>query len=85
MGEEGFDEGDVLVGGAGGGVDEQVVRGGPEGGGEELADHGCFFGAAPDYGGGAGGEEQGEGDGVEGADEWGVCAVLRGVVVCACC
>lgn len=54
----------MLVGCAGRGVDEEVVGWGPEDVGEELADHGCFFGTAPDDGGGAGGEEEGEGYGV---------------------
>ncbi len=58
----------MLVGGSRRGVDQEVVdpRGRPEDVGEELADHSCFFGAAPYYGGGAGGEEEGKGDGVEG-------------------
>ncbi len=49
------------------GVDKEVVGLRPEDVGEELADHGCFFGAPPDYGCGAVGEEEGEGDGVEGS------------------
>lgn len=49
VGVQGFGEGDVLVGGTGGGVNQEVVRGRPEDGGEELAHHGCFFGAAPYY------------------------------------
>ncbi len=49
---------------AGRGVDEQVVCRRPEDVGEKLADHGRFLGAAPDDGGGAGGEEEGEGYGV---------------------
>ena len=69
--EEGFSEGNVFVGSARWGVDEEVIERGPEDGGEELADHGCFFGAAPDYGGGAGGEEKGEGEGMEGTDFFG--------------
>lgn len=66
--EEGFSERDVLVGCAGWGVDEEIVEGGPENGGQELADHGGFLGTAPYYGGGSVGEEEGEGDGVDGAD-----------------
>ena len=70
----------MLVGGAGGGIDEEVICWGPEYRGQELADHGCFLGAAPDDGGGFGGQEEGEGDGVNGADwflisvgsEWGL-------------
>lgn len=42
----------MLVGCARWGVDEEVVEPGPKDGGEELADHGCFFGAAPYYRGG---------------------------------
>lgn len=66
--KKGFGQRDVLIGRAGRGVDEKVVDLGPEDGGEELADHGCFFWAAPYYGGGFGGEKEGEGDGVYGAD-----------------
>ena len=58
----------MLVRGARRGVDEEVVQGRPERVGEKLADHGCLFGAAPDDGGGAGGEEEGEGEGMKGAD-----------------
>lgn len=57
----------MLVGGAGRGVDEEVVGGRPEDVGEELPDHGRLFGAAPDDGGGARGEEEREGYGVEGS------------------
>ena len=60
----------MFVGGARRGVDEEVVEGRPEDVGEELADHGCFFGTAPYDGRGAGGEEETEGDGVEGAYDW---------------
>lgn len=66
-----FDDRDVFVGGARWGVDEEV--GGswrPENVGDELADHGGFFGAAPDYGGVSGGKEEGEGEGVERASWW---------------
>lgn len=61
---QGFGQGDVFVRRAGRGVDEQVVCRRPEDVGEKLADHGRFLGAAPDDGGGAGGEEEGEGYGV---------------------
>lgn len=66
--EEGFDEGDVFVGGAGGSIDEEIIGRRPEDGGEELADHGGFFGPAPDDSRGAGGEEEGKGHGLEGTD-----------------
>lgn len=57
----------MLVRGAGRGVDEEVRGRGPEDVGEELADHGGLFGPAPDDGGGAGGEEEGEGYGMQGS------------------
>lgn len=88
MFQQRFGEGDVFVRGAGGGVDEEVVEWGPEDVGEELADHGCLFWAAPDDGGGAGGEEEGEGDGVEGADfgtGLGGCGCVVVGAVCCCC
>ncbi len=66
--EEGFGERNVLIGCAWGSVDEEVVEWRPEDGGEELADHGCFFGAAPYYGGGFGRKQVGERNGVDGAD-----------------
>ena len=63
-----FNDGNVFVRGSRRGVDEQVVGvGRPKDVGEELADHGGLFGTAPDDSGGAGGEEEGEGEGVEGA------------------
>lgn len=62
-----FGEGDVLVRGAGRGVDEEVVGWRPEDVGEELPDHGRLLGAAPNDGGGARGEEEGEGYGVQGS------------------
>ena len=50
----------MFVGCARRGVDEEVIRWWPEDVGEELADHSCLFGAAPDDGGGAGGKEEGK-------------------------
>lgn len=51
----------MFVGSAGRRVDQKVVDGAPEHVAQELADHGGFFGAAPDDGGGAGLKEEGEG------------------------
>ena len=47
----------MFIRGAGRGVDEEVVGRRPEDVGEELPDHGRLFGAAPDDGGGARGEQ----------------------------
>lgn len=58
----------MFVRGTGRGVDEEVVERGPEDVGQELADHGCFLGAPPYHGRGTGGEEEGQGGGIEGAD-----------------
>lgn len=61
-------ERDVFVRRAWRSVDEEVVEWGPEDVGQELPDHGCLFGAPPYYGRGAGGEEEGQGSGVERSD-----------------
>ena len=58
--EKRLDEGDVLVRCPGRCIDQKVVEWRPENGVEELSDHGCFLGAAPDDSGGAGREEEGE-------------------------
>lgn len=56
---------------AGRSVDEEVgCAWGPEDVGDELSYHCGLFGAAPDYGAGAAGEEEGEREGVEGAARW---------------
>lgn len=60
-------EGDVLVRGAGGCVDEEVVDVGPQHVLEELPDHGRLLGPAPDDGVAARGEEKAEGHGMQAA------------------
>jgi hypothetical protein len=66
--EERLEQRDVLVGGAWGRVDEQVVEPGPQDVGQELADHGRLLGPAPDDGVAAVGEDEAEGHARDGAD-----------------
>jgi len=75
----------VLVGCSWRGVDEEIVKRGPQYVGQELPHHCCFLWSAPDHGRGAGGEEEGEGGGVEGS-YWGLLGSGGGggVAVCSC-
>jgi hypothetical protein len=77
--EERLEQRNVLVGGARGRVDEQVVELGPQDVGQELADHGRLLGPAPDDGIAAVGEDEAKGHAGEGPDGDGIAGGVGGV------
>jgi hypothetical protein len=77
--EERLEQRNVLVGGARGRVDEEVVELGPQDVGQELADHGRLLGPAPDDGIAAVGEDEAKGHAGEGADGDGIAGGVGGV------
>jgi hypothetical protein len=79
--EERLEQRNVLVGGARGRVDEEVVELGPQDVGQELADHGRLLGPAPDDGIAAVGEDEAKGHAGEGADGDGIAGGVGGGVV----